>query len=99
MFIQAGMSNQVERCSDLKTNILVTEEEVFKMAKGSGARRCPKCNGNIFWERDDSIRSGGQSYGWNGWCLQCGYMVYLKASEMITGEVKAGKAIEEPSVI
>ena len=69
------------------------------MVKGRNAMRCPKCHGNIFLERDDSIRSRGQSYGWNGWCLQCGYMIYLKADELLPEEPKARGAVGEPSVL
>ena len=42
------------------------------------SKRCPKCNGNIFFEPDDSIGYKGQPRAWQGWCLQCGYMMYLR---------------------
>lgn len=55
--------------------------------KGVGIKRCPKCNGNIFFERDDSISIRSQPTEWRGWCLQCGYTLYLSDREMQKEEV------------
>jgi len=48
------------------------------MITDSSLKRCPKCNGNIFFERDDSVRSEEHPSAWYGWCLQCGFTLYMK---------------------
>ena len=47
------------------------------MKRGFNGRRCPKCNGNFFVDRDNDFGSGGE-HGWYEWCLQCSYMRYLE---------------------
>jgi predicted nucleic-acid-binding Zn-ribbon protein len=48
------------------------------MKRGTSKKRCPKCGGNMFFQRDYSIGFRDESYQWYGWCLQCGYTLYLK---------------------
>jgi hypothetical protein len=55
--------------------------------KGAGIERCPKCNGNIFFERDESTSIRSQPTEWRGWCLQCGYTLYLSDRQMQKEEV------------
>ena len=58
------------------------------MKRGFSIRRCPKCNGNIFFDCDESIGSKEHKHGWYGWCLQCGYTLYLPADEVPAEELK-----------
>jgi predicted nucleic-acid-binding Zn-ribbon protein len=38
---------------------------------------CPKCKGNVFFERNVNYNFEKKQYEKTGWCLQCGYTVYL----------------------
>ena len=51
------------------------------MITDSSIKRCPKCNGNIFFERDNDVSSEEHPLAWYGWCLQFGFTLYLKAQE------------------
>jgi DNA-directed RNA polymerase subunit M/transcription elongation factor TFIIS len=41
------------------------------MKEGFVHKRCPKCGGNVYLDRD--------VYGWYEQCLQCSYMAYLES--------------------
>lgn len=56
------------------------------MVSGFSARRCPRCNGNIFFERNDSVSPEERPREWYGWCLQCGYTLYLRADTVLKEE-------------
>ena len=44
---------------------------------------CPKCNGNIFFENEGCDRYDKRADNWTGWCLQCGYTLYIKNGVML----------------
>jgi len=58
------------------------------MRGGLTQKRCPKCGGNIFLDRD--------SYGWYEQCLQCSHTSYLdiildvREKTDVSGLVQAG---------
>jgi predicted nucleic-acid-binding Zn-ribbon protein len=63
------------------------------MKKGTIKKRCPKCGGNMFFQRDESIGYKSEYYQWCGWCLQCGYTLYVrpepaKASNLVKEKVQ-----------
>ena len=57
------------------------------MKRGLSNTRCPRCNGNIFFEKDDDVTAGNRQ-GWYGWCLQCGHTVYVKPEPAVTEEYR-----------
>ncbi len=60
----------------------------FVMSNVPDIGRCPKCKGNIFFEPDSSVSYKGQPRAWQGWCLQCGYTLYLQADMVSAEELK-----------
>ncbi|MFC1947409.1 hypothetical protein ACFLXY_05765 [Chloroflexota bacterium] len=58
------------------------------MKKGYSNVRCPKCNGNIFF--DASIGSiVGQQDDSTGWCLQCGYIMYSHKDRILAEQLSS----------
>ncbi len=47
------------------------------MKNTTGKMSCPKCKGNVFFERNVNYNFEKKQYEKTGWCLQCGYTVYL----------------------
>ncbi|MFC1920119.1 hypothetical protein ACFLYQ_00160 [Chloroflexota bacterium] len=58
------------------------------MKKGFSKQHCPKCNGNIYLEPDYSFGINEREYGWQGWCLQCGYTLYLRTKTKSSEKMK-----------
>lgn len=52
------------------------------MRSGFIQKRCPKCGGNIYLDRD--------YYGWYEQCLQCSYTVYLEMVVEVGEKVSKG---------
>ena len=52
------------------------------MREGFTKKRCPKCGGNIFLDRD--------LYDWYEQCLQCGIIIYLNTVIETRGKVLPG---------
>ena len=52
------------------------------MREGFSQKRCPKCGGNVYLDRD--------LYGWYEQCLQCGYTCDLKSIVEARGKVGKG---------
>ncbi len=50
---------------------------------------CPKCKGNVFFERNTSYNFEKKHYERTGWCLQCGYTVYLQVDEETESRLSA----------
>lgn len=50
------------------------------MSDGLLSKGCPKCNGNLFLDRDYN--------GWYEWCLQCGYQHDLQYSGEVREKVR-----------
>ncbi|MBN2239229.1 MAG: hypothetical protein JW712_05610 [Dehalococcoidales bacterium] len=59
------------------------------MKMGQGSSKCPKCNGNVFFERSVSYNYEKQQNERAGWCLQCGFTVYLPVDIISSQEEKA----------
>lgn len=57
------------------------------LRRGFTNRRCPKCNGNIYFESDGSGDSKPDTY--TGWCLQCGYVLYPKSNQDLTDNAES----------
>jgi len=49
----------------------IESAEGFEMGKNEKNRRCPKCGGNLYIDKDH--------HGWYEECLQCSYMKDLEA--------------------
>ncbi len=56
------------------------------MKKGFSNVRCPKCNGNVFFEGSNRNIVELQDE-LTGWCLQCGYTVYPKRDRILAEEL------------
>jgi len=69
------------------TLIVIEGVDKYIMNRVSNIRRCPKCNGNIFFEPDYDTGLKEQARSWHGWCLQCGYTLYLRADHALTEEI------------
>lgn len=69
------------------------------MKIGFTKKRCPKCNGNIFIDRDSHVDSEEEYNGWYEWCLQCGYTRYLKPTTVLMEEFKLMPAAKELAVV
>ena len=79
----------------IPVTIYATRNEINKqrsflehgMRSGFTKRHCPKCNGNIFINRDESDSGFGRNrYGWDEWCLQCGYTHHVQPGTVLTEE-------------
>jgi len=53
----------------------------YVMREGFTQKRCPKCGGNIFLDRD--------LYGWYEQCLQCSHTRYLETIIEIRERVRS----------
>ena len=62
--------------------------------KGHGKISCPKCNGNVFFERSINYNYEKQQHERTGWCLQCGFTVYLRVETAESEKVKTHAVIK-----
>ncbi len=69
------------------------------MRKGFTNRRCPKCGGNIFVERDNDTGIAEDYHGWYEWCLQCGFRRYLKPTTLPMEEFEVIPAVKELAIV
>ena len=69
------------------------------MRRGFTNRRCPKSNGNVFIDQDCNTDTEEGYHGWYEWCLQCGYVHYLKPTTALMGEFKVIPAMKEPAIV
>jgi transposase-like protein len=63
--------------------------------RGFTRRRCPKCNGNFFVDRDNDFGTGGE-HGWYEWCLQCSYVCYMEPAAILMEKDTGGNGHEVP---
>ena len=71
---------------DYLDKINTSKVEGHTVKNGYSNVRCPKCNGNIFFDnRNGSI--AGQQDDATGWCLQCGYIMYSKRDRILAEEL------------
>ena len=65
---------------------MLSKVEIKTVKKGYSNVRCPKCNGNIFFDGGSGGLSGQQDDS-TGWCLQCGYIMYSKKDKILAEEL------------
>jgi len=71
---------------DYLDKITVLRVENHTVKKGYSNVRCPKCNGNIFFDGNSKSIAGQQDDA-TGWCLQCGYIMYSKRDRILAEEL------------
>jgi predicted nucleic-acid-binding Zn-ribbon protein len=52
---------------------------------------CPKCRGNIFFDQETNYSYARQQNEWTGWCLQCGYTLYLRVDNPVEEKVSTSQ--------
>lgn len=57
-----------------------------KVKRGYSGVRCPKCNGNIFFDGSNENLAVQQD-NTTGWCLQCGYVMYPERDRIVAEEL------------
>ena len=67
------------------------KEAVKRVKRGCSNMVCPKCRGNIFFDRETSYSYLRQQNEWTGWCLQCGYTIYLREETTSENTVASGR--------
>ena len=65
---------------------MLSKVESQTVKKGYSSVRCPKCNGNIFFDSGNGGITGQQGDS-TGWCLQCGYIMYSKKDRILAEEL------------
>ena len=71
---------------DYLDKINSSKVENHTVKKGVSNVRCPKCNGNIFFDSSNG-RITGQQDDSTGWCLQCGYIMYSNRDKILAAEL------------
>ena len=67
-----------------KINTSKVEDHTVK--SGYSNVRCPKCNGNIFFDGRNGSTAGQQDDS-TGWCLQCGFIMYSNKDRILAKEL------------
>ena len=65
---------------------ILNKVENHTVKKGYSHVRCPKCNGNIFFDGSSGSKVGQQDDS-TGWCLQCGYIMYSNKDRMLAEQL------------
>lgn len=68
---------------DYLDKITINKVEDHTVKKGYSNVRCPKCNGNIFFDGSTAEQQKDST----GWCLQCGYIMYSKRDRILAEEL------------
>jgi hypothetical protein len=72
--------------SSYPDKITISKVGNHTVKKGYSNVRCPKCNGNIFFDGSSGSTARQQDES-TGWCLQCGYIMYTNRDRILAEQL------------